>query len=85
MTYELGMVNGKGVLPNVLERKISYFTADALICISENTKKDLLGLFLFCILAIIWVSVWYEELHQVNPLITKLLYGVLCAIIVYSM
>jgi peptidoglycan/LPS O-acetylase OafA/YrhL len=48
-------------------------------------KRKLLGLFLFCILAIIWVSVWYEELHQVNPLITKLLYGVLCAIIVYSM
>jgi glycosyltransferase involved in cell wall biosynthesis len=45
MTYELGMVNGKGVLPNVLERKISYFTADALICISENTKKDLLDVY----------------------------------------
>ncbi len=45
MTYELGMIQGKGALPNIIERRISYFTADALICISENTKKDLLAIY----------------------------------------
>ncbi len=45
MTYELGMVKSKGAFLNILERKISYFTADALICISENTKKDLLEIY----------------------------------------
>jgi len=45
MTYELGMIQGKGALPNIIERRISYFTADALVCISENTKKDLLAIY----------------------------------------
>ncbi len=46
LTYELGMLGGglKARL-NILERKQSYFEADAIICISENTKKDLLEVY----------------------------------------
>lgn len=46
LTYELGMLGGgiKAKL-NILERKKSYFDADAIICISENTKKDLLEIY----------------------------------------
>jgi mannosyltransferase len=46
MTYELGMLgNGLKAKLNILERKGSYFDADAIICISENTKKDLLEIY----------------------------------------
>ena len=46
MTYELGMLgNGWKAKLNILERKRSYFDADAIICISENTKKDLLEIY----------------------------------------
>jgi glycosyltransferase involved in cell wall biosynthesis len=42
LNYELGLVpGGVGARLNLLERKVSYFTAAALICISENTRKDL--------------------------------------------
>lgn len=46
LTYELGMLgNGLNVRLNKLERKRSYFNADAIICISENTRKDLLEIY----------------------------------------
>jgi len=46
LTYELGMLgNGVKAKLNILERKRSYFGADAIICISENTKKDLLEIY----------------------------------------
>jgi glycosyltransferase involved in cell wall biosynthesis len=46
LNYELGLVpTGIGARVNVLERKISYFAADALICVSENTRKDLLEVY----------------------------------------
>lgn len=42
LNYELGLVpGGVGTKVNTLERRLSYFTADALVCISENTRKDL--------------------------------------------
>lgn len=46
LTYELGMLGGglKAKL-NILERRRSYFNADAIICISYNTKKDLLDIY----------------------------------------
>ena len=46
LTYELGMLgNGLNAKFNIHERKRSYFNADAIICISENTKKDLLEIY----------------------------------------
>lgn len=46
LTYELGMLgNGLKAKLNIHERKRSYFDADAIICISENTKKDLLEIY----------------------------------------
>lgn len=46
MTYELGMLgSGLKAKLNILERRRSYFDADAIICISENTKKDLLEVY----------------------------------------
>jgi glycosyltransferase involved in cell wall biosynthesis len=46
LTYELGMLgNGLKAKLNILERKKSYFDADAIICISENTRKDLLEIY----------------------------------------
>jgi mannosyltransferase len=46
LTYELGMLGGglKSSI-NILERRRSYFDANAIICISENTKKDLLSVY----------------------------------------
>lgn len=46
LTYELGML-GHGLKSNVniLERRRSYFNANAIICISDNTKSDLLSIY----------------------------------------
>ena len=42
LNYELGLVPpGLGTRLNLLERRVSFLTADALVCISENTRKDL--------------------------------------------
>lgn len=46
LNYELGYVpTGLGVHFNVLERKLSYFTADALICVSNSTRMELLQVY----------------------------------------
>lgn len=46
LNYELGLINtGFKSTLNTFERKLSYFTADALICISDSTKKDLLKVY----------------------------------------
>jgi mannosyltransferase len=46
LNYELGLTPpGIASRINLLERKASYFTADALICISENTRSDLLRVY----------------------------------------
>ncbi|MDN3920952.1 glycosyltransferase family 4 protein [Roseateles violae] len=46
LNYELGYVQASfGAKVNILERRISYFTADALICISESTKRELLEVY----------------------------------------
>ena len=46
LIYEKGLVaNGFGSRLNLYERKLSFFTADAIICISENTKNDLLQIY----------------------------------------
>lgn len=46
LNYEMGLVpDGLGARVNRAERKLAYFTADALICISENTRKDLLDVY----------------------------------------
>ncbi|MCX2865134.1 glycosyltransferase family 1 protein [Paucibacter sp. PLA-PC-4] len=46
LNYELGYVKPSfGAQVNILERRISYFTADALICISESTKRELLDVY----------------------------------------
>lgn len=46
LTYELGMVgHGLKANVNILERRRSYFNANAIICISENTKLDLLSIY----------------------------------------
>ena len=43
LIYEKELVeNSTGSRLNLMERKLSYFAADAIICISENTKIDLL-------------------------------------------
>jgi mannosyltransferase len=43
--YELGFVKTLGSRINIQQRKIAIETADAIICISENTKKDLLSFY----------------------------------------
>lgn len=46
LTYEKGLVaNSIGSKLNLYERKLSYFTADAIICISINTQNDLLEIY----------------------------------------
>jgi len=46
LIYEKGLiVDGLGARLNLYERKLSFFTADAIICISENTRKDLLQIY----------------------------------------
>lgn len=45
LIYEKGMIKNRGAAFNILERKFSYFTADALVCISESTKRDLLEIY----------------------------------------
>ena len=46
LIYEKGLAaNGPGSRLNLYERKVSYFTADAIICISESTKNDLLQIY----------------------------------------
>jgi mannosyltransferase len=46
LTYELDLL-GHGLLAklNILERKSSYYNSDALVCVSNNTKKDLLKVY----------------------------------------
>ena len=43
--YELGWLKTKGSALNIFQRKQSINRADAIICISQNTKKDLLALY----------------------------------------
>lgn len=46
LTYEKGFIAAStGSKLNLYERKFSYFTADAIICISQNTKNDLLEIY----------------------------------------
>lgn len=46
LIYERGLAStGIGATLNTYERKVSYHTADAIICISEHTKKDLLAVY----------------------------------------
>lgn len=46
LTYELGHIKPTiGSRINILERRASYFNADALVCISENTRRDLLSVY----------------------------------------
>jgi mannosyltransferase len=46
LNYELGYVRPSlGARLNILERRISYFSADALICISESTRRELLTVY----------------------------------------
>lgn len=46
LNYELGFVRGGfGARFNIVERKLSYFTADALICISQSTREELLQVY----------------------------------------
>ncbi len=46
LIYEKGLIaNGLGAKLNLRERKVSFFMADAIICISENTKRDLLQIY----------------------------------------
>jgi mannosyltransferase len=43
--YELGFLKTVGSPINIFQRKIAIKQADAIICISENTKKDLLSFY----------------------------------------
>ncbi|MCV2364700.1 glycosyltransferase family 4 protein [Paucibacter sp. DJ1R-11] len=46
MNFELGFVkSGIGAVFNTQERRRSYFTSDALICISESTRTELLSVY----------------------------------------
>ena len=46
MNFELGFVkSGIGAIFNTQERRRSYFTSDALICISESTRTELLSVY----------------------------------------
>ena len=46
LTYELGYLgNGLGSSLNIAQRKASYFKADGIICISDNTRRDLLDIY----------------------------------------
>lgn len=46
LNYELGLLRGGiGARLNIAERRLSYFTADALICISESTRNDLRSIY----------------------------------------
>ena len=46
LIYEKGFVAASlGAKLNIYERKLSFFTASAIICISENTKNDLLQIY----------------------------------------
>ena len=45
LNYELGLVGGLGYRLNLLERKRCIEKCDALICISESTKQDLLAFY----------------------------------------
>lgn len=40
--YELDLIKTLGSYVNKLQKKIAIYAADAIICVSENTKKDLL-------------------------------------------
>ena len=43
--YELGYLKTSGSKINVYQKKLAINTADVIICVSENTKKDLLMLY----------------------------------------
>lgn len=43
--YELGYLKTKGALINILQKKAAIWQADVIICISENTKQDLLKIY----------------------------------------
>jgi mannosyltransferase len=46
MIYELGLAGAHcGARINVLQRRHSYFSSDALICVSSNTRTDLLKIY----------------------------------------
>jgi glycosyltransferase involved in cell wall biosynthesis len=45
LTYEKGYVNGVGRQLNLFERRRSVQKADAIICISQSTKNDLLEIY----------------------------------------
>ncbi len=46
LTYELDLLgHGLPAKLNILERKSSYYNSDALVCVSNNTKKDLLKVY----------------------------------------
>lgn len=42
LTYELGFIKTFNKSINILQTKLAIKTSDAIICVSENTKKDLL-------------------------------------------
>lgn len=42
LTYELGFIKSFNKSLNILQLKLAIKTSDAIICVSENTKKDLL-------------------------------------------
>jgi mannosyltransferase len=42
LTYELGLVGGRGAPVNRWQRKLAVEHADAIVCISEHTRNDLL-------------------------------------------
>jgi len=43
--YELGILKTSGSSINILHKKVAIYAADAIICVSENTKKDLLSFY----------------------------------------
>lgn len=46
LSYELGYLGkGLGSALNIAQRKSSYFKADGIICVSDNTRRDLLDIY----------------------------------------
>lgn len=43
--YEFGFLKTLNTIPNILQIKLAISYADAIVCVSENTKKDLFSLY----------------------------------------
>lgn len=75
LTYELGWLKTTGSAINIFQRKQSVNRADAIICISHNTKLDLLALYpklkMHPHIYVVPLATSFDHINLVNVAVSK--------------